>query len=123
MIDNRVRNLKRSQKESQLRKEISKLFLAVKQDDKNFDDLFINKVQLSSDKSVVYVLFFSHKGEDYFDEKLPLLILYKPSMRKALAQLIKSRYTPQLKFKYDKTFEKQCKIEELLDKIKEEDKL
>jgi len=123
MRDNKTRELKRSQKESLLRKELSKLFLSIKQDDKNFENIFINKIKLSADKSVIHVFFFTHKGPEHFKEKLPLLILYKPSMRKALSQLIRSRYTPEIIFKYDKTFEKQCKIEQLLDKIKEEDQL
>jgi len=121
MRDNRTKDLKRAQKESLLKKEFSKLFLSIKQDDPSFEEIFINKIKLSSDKSVIHVFFFTHKGQDFFKEKLPRLILYKPSMRKALSQLIQSRYTPEIIFKYDTTFEKQCKIEALLDKIKEED--
>jgi len=123
MRDNKTKELKRAQKESLLRKELSKLFLNIKQDDSRFADIFINRIKLSSDKSVIHVFFYTHDGHEHFKERLSLLILYKPSMRKALSQLIPSRYTPEIIFKYDTTFEKQCKIEQLLDKVKEEDKL
>jgi len=114
---------RRAQKESVLRKELSKLFLEIKLNDPSFEGIFINKVRLSPDKSSLHVFFYTDLGEKHFNEKLKLLILYKPSIRKALAQLIASRYTPEIIFKFDKTFEKQCKIETLLDKIKEEEQL
>jgi len=122
MRDQSSKEQRRAKKESLVRKELSKLLLQIKQDDSRFDDIFIHRVNLSPDKSCIRVFFYSHKGEDFFNEKLPLLILYKPSIRKALSQAIPSRYTPEIIFKYDKNFEKQCRIELLLDKIKKEDK-
>jgi len=111
---------RRAQKETLLRKELSKIFLDIKLNDPNFEDIFINRVRLSPDKGTVHVFFYSDKGEQYFQEKFPLLVLYKPSIRKALSQIVASRYTPEIVFKFDKTFEKQRSIEKLLDTIKEE---
>ena len=121
MRDQKLRELKRAQKESLIRKEFSKLFLEIKLSNKNLQDIYINRVELSADKSTLFVYFFTDKGPEFFQERLADLILYKPSARKALSQILDSRYTPQLVFKYDKTFEKQCKIEALLDKVKEDD--
>jgi len=121
MISKSLRETRRAQKESLLRKELSKIFLDIKRNDPSFEGIFINKVKLSPDKGMLHVFFYTDQGIDFFKEKLPLLILYKPSVRKALSQIISSRYTPQIIFKYDKAFEKQCRIETLLDKIKEED--
>jgi ribosome-binding factor A len=118
MTENRISIQKRAKRESLIRKELSKLFLDIKLSDKNLEDIFINDVKLSSDKSSAHVLFFSEKGEEYFNEKLPYIILYKPSVRKALSQILDSRYTPHIIFEYDKTLAKQAKIEALLDKIK-----
>ena len=73
---------------------------------------------MSSNKSSAHVLFFSEKGEEFFNEKLNFIILYKPSVRKALSQILNSKYTPNIIFQYDKTLEKQAKIEALLDKVK-----
>ena len=115
--------VRRAQKEKLYYKEISKLFLQILTDDRKLDGLYINGVKLSPDKSVCYILFFSDKGQDDFQERLPDLILYKPSLRKALSQNIQSRYTPELKFKYDAQFEKQLKIENLFDRLKVENKL
>ena len=121
MISKSLRETRRAQKESLFRKELSKIFLDIKLNDPTFEGIFINKVKLSPDKSVVNVFFYTAQGFGYFKKKLPFLILYKPSIRKALSQIISSRYTPNIVFKYDKSFEKQCEIETLLDKIKEED--
>lgn len=52
--------------------------------------------------------------------KFLVLKLYKPSLRKALSKL-PSRYAPELIFKYDEELEKQMKLEELMDKVKEQD--
>lgn len=121
MIEKKVNYQKRAQRESLIRKELSKLFLEIKLSDENLKDIFINNVQLSSDKSTANILFFSLSGEEHFEKILPFLILYKPSMRKALSRILDSRYTPQIVFRYDKTCEKQAKIEALLDKLKTED--
>ena len=120
MTENKISSQKRAKRESLIKKELSKLFLGIKLTDKNLDDIYITNVELSSNKSSAHVLFFSEKGEDHFNEKLPYLILYKPSVRKALSQILNSRYTPNIIFQYDKTLEKQAKIEALLDKVKAE---
>jgi len=123
MVDSKQIGVRRAQKESLYYKEISKLFLQVTLEDKNLSGLHVNKVVLSPDKSVCNVLFYSEDGHDHFKQRLQDLILYKPSLRKALSQAIKSRYTPELKFKYDTQFEKQQKIEKLFDRLKVENKL
>jgi len=120
MIDTKVRELKRAQKEALIRKEFSKLFLNIKLEDPELSDLYINRVKLSSDKSVASIFFYIDGGQNVFNEKLRKLILYKPSLRKALSRLIESRYTPQIVFKYDKALEKQLEIEKLLDKVTKE---
>ncbi len=118
-----ISDIKRAQKESLLLRELSQLFLQITMDDKRIKDLTLNRVKLSKDKSVCTSYFYSTKGESHFQELMPFLILYKPSMRKALAQSIQARYTPQLVFKYDLAFEKQLKIDDLLNKLKEEERL
>jgi len=123
MNDLKIRELKRAQKESLIKKEFSKLFLQIKLEDPDIADLFINRVVLSSDKSVASIFFYVDGGQDVFKQKLKKLILYKPSLRKALSRLIESRYTPQIVFKYDKAFERQCGVEKLLDQVKDRDEI
>lgn len=113
-------NVKRAQKESLLFREISNLFMQAAMDDSRLKDVFINRVKLSPDKGVCTVYFYSTLGEKHFDELLDILKLYKPSLRKALADRIRSRYTPELIFRFDTQFEKQSRLESLIDQIKEE---
>lgn len=114
-------NVKKSQKESLLFRAIAQLFTQTMLDDKKLQGLFINRVKLSDDKGVCTVYFYTTGGLADFKEKLATLILYKPSMRHALAKTINSRYTPELIFKFDDQFEKQQRIEGLLEQVKGED--
>lgn len=116
-----VADIKRAQKESLLLRELSTYFLRITNDDDRIKDIAINRVKLSKDKSCCTLFFYTTLGEAHFQEVMPYLILYKPSMRKALAQSINARYTPQLIFKYDDPYEKHLKIEELLEQLKEEE--
>jgi len=120
MYKKHVRDIKKAQKESLLLKEISQFFLQLMLDDKELEGLSISRVKLSDDKSICTVFFYTPAGPEGFKEKLPQLILYKPSLRKALSQDLALRRTPDLKFKFDNVVEKQIKIEQLLDKIKTE---
>ena len=120
-MSQRVHTIKRSQKESLFLRQISNLYLQLTQDHPQLIDLFINRVQLSDDKSKIHIFFYSINGLKRFEELRPTLVLYKPSMRKALAQAINARYTPDLVFRYDAQFEKQSQIEQALDKAKAED--
>lgn len=117
MNNSTVSNIKRSQKEALLLREISKMFHAITLDDDRLTGLFINRVELSADKSWCTILFYTPDGYDFFKEKLEILKLYKPSMRKSLTQSISSRYVPNLRFQYDSQFEKQQKLESILDKV------
>lgn len=113
--------IKRAQKESLLVREISQLFMKTAMDDTRLQGLTINRVKLSPDKGTCYVFFYTDKGEDAFTELLDVLILYKPSLRKALAATIQSRYAPELVFKYDAQYEKELRLDTLLSHIKEQD--
>ena len=123
MTNSRTSSIKLGQKKSLLLKEISELFLRAAMDDSRLQGLFINRVELSKDKGHCTVYFYSVKGKEDFELKLDALKLYKPSLRKALAQKIKGRYVPDLVFAYDEQLEKQLKVETLLEKLKREGQL
>jgi len=117
-----IPQIKRAQKESLIFREISQLFMQAGIDDPKLQTVTINRVSLSPDKGHATVFFYTPEGEDTFNSiMLPILTQYKPSLRKALAGRIRSRYTPELVFAYDKQLEKQIKIETLLEQIKETD--
>ena len=113
-----VSNVKKAQKESLLFREISQLFLQASMDDSRLQGLFVNRVTLSPDKGLCTVYFYTGQGEEHFNQLLYVLTLYKPSMRKSLASTVKGRYVPDLLFKFDKQFEKQQRIEELIETVR-----
>ena len=120
MLRSQIQAKKRAQKERLLMHEISNLFAQAALDDSSLHGLSIRRIQLSEDKSICNVYFYSEDGKAAFDEKLQRLKLYKPSMRKALAERLQFRYMPDLRFRFDDQYEKQRSIEKLLDKLKEE---
>jgi len=114
-------DIKRSQKESLLLRVISQLYHQASRDDKALQQAYVTRVQLSPSKTVCTVFFYMAEGEDAFKKVLHKISLYKPSMRKALAQEINGRYTCELAFRIDEQFEKTRKIERLLDSVAEQD--
>jgi ribosome-binding factor A len=116
-----VSSIKKSQKESLLRKELSSLFQQISLDEPSLHALSVSRVSLSDDKSVCSVFFYSPEGQTYFEKKLDTLKLFKSSLRKAIAQRVIARYVPEFIFKYDTQLEKQLAIENLLDQVKKAD--
>lgn len=116
-----INTIKRAQKESLYLREISQLFLNVTRENSIFKDLFISRVALSESGSVCTVYFYSSLGREEFERLLEDLKLYKPSLRKALSSRIASRYTPEIIFKFDDQLKKQLEIEELIERVKEDD--
>jgi ribosome-binding factor A len=112
-MSHRVSSIKRAQKESLLMRSISHLLMQISLDD--------NRVSLSASKSICTIYFYSPRGQDYFKEIFQTLVLYKPSMRAAIAKILDARYTPDLVFRFDEQFEKQLKLENLLDSVKTTD--
>ncbi len=98
LTQSRVSDIKRAQRESFLFREFSKLYMNLAQEKPEFKDLHMSRISISADKGRCSVLFYSPLGYEFFQEKLPLLILYKPSLRKALSHLRQSRYSPDSQF-------------------------
>lgn len=115
----KVHDIKRAQKESLLLRTLSELYQEASLDDPLLNTFFINRVGLSSDKSTCFVYFYCSHGESAFEKALNHLKLYKPSMRKALAQKINGRYVPELVFVYDNQLSTQIRVESLIEVTKE----
>lgn len=120
MNNSQVAHIKRSQKESLLLKELSKMLHQLSLDDKELEGLTINRAELSRDKSLCLVFFYDAAGPDTFKKKLSRLVLYKPTMRKSLAGILDSRYVPNIRFLFDVNFEKKQRIENIIDSVKKE---
>jgi len=117
MIRRTVSDIKRAQKTALLFRTISDLMIKVIMDDSKLQGLYVNRVELSPDKSHCYVYFCALGGQPMFNEKIGTLILYKPSLRSAVAKTIASRYTPEITFRFDEQAAKVQRIEELIDKV------
>jgi ribosome-binding factor A len=120
MIPKLSSSIKKSQKESMYSRELARLFLHVSMDEPTLRPLSVTRVKLSPDNSICTVFFYAPEGQEQFKDLLGLLIIYKGALRKALATNLHARHTPDLLFKYDDQFEKQKKVEDLMDKLKEE---
>jgi len=121
MTTHQQSSVKRAQKESLIQHVLASFLLQAMLDDKRLQGLGITRVKLSPDKSLCTLFFQTYEGEPGFKEQLKTLILYKPSMRKAVADSVQSRYVPNLIFKYDTSFDKQQRIDEILLKVKDEE--
>ena len=105
---------KRERSKIQYFREFTMLFRALTRDEPSFATVYPTRIDGAPDGSVLYIYFAGAEGEEAVEKVIGQLILYKPSFRKALSQQVQSRYTPQLVFKYDATFEKVQRIEKLL---------
>lgn len=120
MNHSNLSHIKRSQKESLLLRELSKMLLQLSLDDAELSGLFINRVELSKNKGVCIIYFYDPSGPEIFEQKKKRLVLYKPSLRRGIAATLDGRYTPELKFAFDEQFEKQQRIENILETVKKE---
>jgi ribosome-binding factor A len=113
------KSVKFAQKETQLLREFSLIYMQLCMDVPSLSTLVVGRVGLSQDKGICTIFFHSALGEEDYVEKRKTLVLYKPSIRSALAKGIRGRYTPQLIFRYERNYAKQKRLEELLDSVKE----
>lgn len=121
-LSSSISNIKRARKEAYFYRTISQLFLRIAQDEPQLSDLMLNRVVLSPSYSNCTVYFYIPEGQEAFNQKLQILKLYKPSIRKAVSNLIPGRHTPDIIFRYDNQYEKQRSIENLLDTIATQEK-
>ena len=123
MTRSRVSTIKHAQKESELLHQISQLFVQIMQDEPLLQHVSITRVKLSPDKGSCKIFFHAIGGKQEYETARKRLVLYKPSLRKALASVIHGRYIPKLQFLYDEQLDKQREIDDLIDSLKREGKL
>jgi len=122
----RVQLVKRERKKSFYVRELSAILARLVQDQPTLMQLYFTRVDLSANGSYCYVFcaFLNAasvaEGNQMFEEARKILVLYKGSMRKALATALSSRYVPDLRFFYDETKEKEQRVTDLLTKVSEE---
>ena len=115
------KRIKDAQRESLYFREISSLFMRIVMENDKFLGLSVIRVSLAKNGSLCNVHFYTDKGKDYFNSILKDLTLYKPSIRSSIASHIQKRYTPDLRFIFDNSIEKEFRINTLLDRVSEEE--
>lgn len=118
-----VSDIKKAQKEKIIQREVASLMMEAAQDDPELAGILVTRIELTPDKGMCYVYMYVEGGLAAFKEKLKYLKLFKPSMRKSLADTLKFRYTPDLTFAYDAQYEKELAINNLFEKLKAEGEL
>ena len=116
------REVRRAKKAAVFLKEISQLFYQAAQDNPDLKDIYPSRVKFSPDMGMCVIYFYSPHGRAYFEQKKPTLILFKPSLRTAVAGQIPMRRVPDFVFHYDDEYEKQQKVDDLISKLKAEGK-
>ncbi|MFA6527747.1 MAG: ribosome-binding factor A [Candidatus Babeliales bacterium] len=123
MMHNKAHEIKRQQKKSLYLRVISQLIHPLINEDKVIPPMFASRLELSKDAGICYVYFSSADAGDQrqvVEGALKVLILYKPSLRTALAKATQARRVPDLVFLYDEQHEKERRINDLLDKVCED---
>lgn len=123
MTSKRQQDVKHAQREAFLYREIASLLSRLMANEPQLSGMFINRISLSPDRGLCTVYFYAPAGRDAFKKQLPTLILYKPSLRDAIAKALQSRYTPEIRFAYDDLYDKQRRVEDLIEQLKTEGKL
>lgn len=115
-------DVKRERRKSLFLREITALVQELAIDEPAVAHVYVSNIDLSANTGICYIYFSSYKepGEEIFGKALEFLKLYKPSMRKAFAARVQTRYAPDLVFMFDKAKEKERRVNDLLNKVQDE---
>jgi len=112
-----LKDRKREQKTTLVYHALASILQTLSLDEPVLAKVYVTKVKMSSDYKICYVYLSTYGPKEDFDEALEILKLYKPSMRKVLADQVGGRYTSDLVFRYDTAKEKERRVQELLDEV------
>jgi len=126
MSRTRHQEVRRSKKKAYFLREISSLISRISYDEPLIAALYVTRVELSEDTGVCYIYFSVYQSKtieqkmEAFENARQRLVLYKGSMRNALAQTTHSRYIPKLRFVFDEKKEKELRVNQLLHTVMEQ---
>jgi len=123
MAVKRPQGHKHAQRESLLLKTLSSFFLQITQDNERLNALSVTRLKLSPDGGICSLYIHAAGGIKEFEELRSELVLYKPSLRAALAKAVHLRRIPDIRFIYDEVFDEQQRVSELIEDLKERGKL
>jgi len=128
MYKSNTSDIKRERKKAQFLRELSSFIDTIADEQPAVREVYLSRLELSADGGICYLYFStmvpkdpeSEDAQRIFKEALDVLKLYKPSLRKSLAQSLQARYTPDLIFLFDEKREKIDRINSLLDQVHQE---
>lgn len=122
MTKSHASEVKRERKKSLFLREITKLIQDLASQEPVVADVYVSNIDMSANTGICYVFFSSYlePGEEIFLRAMQVLKLYKPSLRKAFAARVQTRYAPDLFFMFDRAKEKERKVNDLLNKVQDE---
>ena len=88
--------------------------------DPRMDLLTVTEVRLTPDRRIARVYVACYRDKDALSEGLEALESAKGALRHHLAQNLHWRFTPELEFRADRTWQRAERIEALLEQIAEE---
>jgi len=84
--------------------------------------LTITDVELTPDRRIARVYVACYEGEEALQEGLKGLESAKGFLRREIGRVLRWRFTPELEFRVDRSWEYGAKIDALLEKIRQEGK-
>lgn len=120
-----VHTIKREQKKSLYLQKLTTILYQLSEEVPLLRNVYVSRIDLSADTGICYLYFATFPDatkspEEVFDEALYHLKIYKTSIRKAFAQIIKARYCPDLMFLFDEKYEKAYSMNNLLAKVSDD---
>lgn len=112
--------VKKERIESLIKRELAPIIVN-RLDDPALRMVTVTDVDLTNDMSFATV-FVSFLNEDHIKPGLEALVKAKGMLRTEIAQVLTTRRTPELLFKFDKSIHEGAKISEIIAKIHEEEK-
>ena len=85
--------------------------------DPRLEPLTVTDVELSRDRRIAHIYVACYSGEDVLKEALEGLASAKGFLRRELGQLLRWRFTPELDFRVDRSWQYGAKIEALLETL------
>lgn len=122
-MKHRSTNIRLSQRTAAIQREVSRILYQLSLDDPNLKGISVTRASMSNAGTICKIFVAVDGGKAAFEEKRKVLVLYLPSIRTAIAQLLQGRYTPKLHFYYDQQHEKGDRVNRLLDQLKKDGQL
>lgn len=117
----KLSSIKTAQKESVIYRTVAPLLQEIFSTKAEFSSVYLNRAELTPGKTLCRLYLYSAEGEKVFQDALKHATLFMPSIRKAVAHALNSRYAPELLFVFDSQHAKVLHIESLIEQAREID--